>query len=265
MATGDSDERLGELITEAYRDVHLRTPLAAIERSARRRPARRIALAAATAVAAGAVLIGGWLLLPGGGAVTPAPAPGDSAAASAGNPGGKPPRPTSSASTPAGICADFARPELAAAPGLTPADRDALPPLRFDRTLVDGSLSLLLFASERVEVACWVTPGGPTGATVSVNSSNLTIDTVAHPPGQLTNSSSANGSDPAAAYTFGRTPPGVTRVEVEFEGGDRVPADVADGWYLATAVGEPSYRFADITKILAYAPDQTYTRPVRHG
>jgi hypothetical protein len=263
MTIGFSDERLRELIDEAYRDVHLRTPLGDVERSARRRPVRRIVLAAVAGLAAGAVLIGGWLLLPGGGSVTPAP--GESATEGTGNPGGKPARPTSSASTAAGICADYATPELAGAQRLAPADRATLPPLRFERMLVEGKLRLLVYANERVEVACWVTPEGPTGATVSVNSSNLTIDAVAHPPGQLTNSSAAHGLEPAAAYTFGRTPAGVSRVEVEFVGGDRIPADVVDGWYFAGAVGEPSYRFADISRILAYAPDQTYTRPVRHS
>jgi hypothetical protein len=263
MTTGHSDERLRELIIDAYRDVHLPVPLSDIERSTGRRPFRRLAVVAAAGSLAGAVLVSGWLLLPGEDPVTPSP--GASPTPSADASGGKPPRPTSSANTAAGICVDFAAPELAAAERLAPADRNALPPLRFDRTLIEGSLRLLLYANERVEVSCWVTPLGAIGATVDVNTSNLTIDPVQHLPGQLTNSSTAYGQDPAAAYTFGRTPAGVTRVEVEFPDGSRIPAEVVDGWYLATAVGDASYRFADITRILAHAPEQTYTRPIRHG
>lgn len=263
MAARMSDEQLRELIVEAYREEALPMATAQIEQSARRRwhLSRRLALpAVASAIAA--VAVGLWAVLPHGGGPLPGGLPSTSSTATPAAPSGKPPRPTSSAATAAGRCADYAAAELAISNSLPAADRRTLPPLRFNLILVDRQLSLLLYADEQVEVACWLTPQD---ASVTVNSSNLTINKPAHPAGQLSNSASAHALEPAAAYSFGRVPAGTTRVEVYFPDNTAVQAQLADGWYVAWATGQASYRFAEITKIVAYTPNQTYVQAVEHG
>ncbi|HZN18162.1 MAG TPA: hypothetical protein VFB84_08260 [Micromonosporaceae bacterium] len=260
MASQLSDDRLRELVAQAYRETHLAVPLSTIESAARHRPPRHRLLAlAATAAAVVAVAVGASVLLSG--QVDPVPQPGGTPGSSA--PGaGKPPRPTSTATAAAGRCADYALPELRRTESVLPEDRAELPPLRFERTLLASQLSLLLYADERVQVACWLTPES---GTVAVNSSDLTTNRPAHPAGQLSNSASAYGSDPVAAYSFGRVPAGTTRVEIYFPGGGKVQAQLVDGWYLAWATGEAAHRFSDITKVVAYAPNETYVQAVEHG
>ncbi|HET8684580.1 MAG TPA: hypothetical protein VFM54_22325 [Micromonosporaceae bacterium] len=261
MASQLSDDRLRELVVQAYREVRLPVALSTIESAARRRPRHRLLALAATAVAVVAVAVGASTLLPG--QVGPGPQPGGTPTAGPSSPdGGKPPRPTSTATTAAGRCAGYALPELRQTESVLPEDRAELPPLRFQLTLIESRLSLLLYAEERVQVACWLTPES---GTVSVNSSNLTTNRPAHPAGQLSNSASAHGGDPVAAYSFGRVPAGTTRVEVYFPDGSKVPAQLANGWYVAWATGEAAHRFSDITKVVAYTPNETYTQAVEHG
>jgi len=242
-----SDERLRELIADAYQDVHLAVPLRTIERSAAREPRRRLALAAVAVAVIAAVSAGFWVLRPG--ADHALPVPGESATSTP----GKPPRPSSSATTAEGRCADYVQAELGWV---------AAPPLRFNVTLIESQLSLLVYAEGPAEVACWLTPDF---ATVAVNTSNLTTNRPAHQVGQLSNTASAHGRDPLAAYTFGRVPAGTTRVEVYFPDGSKLEAQLKDGWYIASATGEASHRFSEITKVMAYTPTQTYTQAVEHG
>jgi hypothetical protein len=248
-----TDAELREMVREAYRDLDMRTPLARIERSARVRPRRRlVATAAAASVAAVLLAVGMSLGRIGWDGyefvdVPPSPSVGPSAES-------KPPRPTSSATTASGRCVDYTRQEYGGAV--------ALPPLRFDVALSDRAHRLLLFADERTEYACWLTPEG---GTVARNTSNLTTNQPSHPIGQLSNSSSANGAEPFAAYTFGRAPGGTTQVEVHFPYGPPTVATLAGGWYLATATGQAAYSFSDITEIVAYGKTGPTSLPVPHG
>lgn len=246
------DGRLADLIREAHRDTHLAVPLSRITAPRPHRPLRLVVVAAAAVLVCVVLLGTAWLLL-GGQPIGLQPAlPAPSAA-----PTGKPPRPSSSAATALGRCADLAVPELAAA-GMT-----ELPALRFEREVVPGGLRLLVFADEERNVACWL---AAEQHSVDVDQSNLTTDMdPAHPPGRLSNVSASWGSDPAAAYTFGRVPDGTARVEVHFPGGVVREADLARGWYLLTGAGEDSDAFSEITKIVAITSDGRQELPVRHG
>jgi hypothetical protein len=257
MASGLSDERIRELIADAHQDIHLAVPLRTIERSARREPRRRLALVAAAVAVIAAVSAGFWVL--GTGGDNAMPMPGDTASPTPAN--GKPPRPTSSATHPLDRCADYVRAELA---GLDAPEvyKHVPPPLRFELTLIASQLGLLLYADESGQVACWLTPDM---VTVAVNSSDLTTNRPSHPVGRLSNTASAHGRDPLAAYTFGRVPVGTTRVEVYFPDGSKLDAQLFGEWYVLTATGEASHRFAEITKVLAYTPNQVLTLPVEHG
>ncbi|WP_155371571.1 hypothetical protein [Catellatospora vulcania] len=248
------DDRLADLIREAHRDTHLAVPLARVTGA---RPRRRPGplLLATTAVAVGVMVIvlgAAWLLLGGAPLPVEPAAPTESAL-----PPGKPPRPSSSATTAQGRCADYAAGELAGA-GLT-----ELPPLRFEAEPVPGQLRLLLYADDRGSTACWL---GAEQHSVQVGVSDLTTAMrPSFPPGRLSNASSAYGSEPAAAYTFGRAPVGVTRVEVHFPGGVVREAQVDGEWYLLAATGQESYGFAEITKIVAVTPGGRQELPVQHG
>jgi hypothetical protein len=258
-ATRPTDDQLCELIAQAYEDVHLPLPLGAVETAGRRRRRRSLLVAATAGVAA--VAIGTWVTI--GSERSASPLPGDQPSTSASvAPGGKPPRPTSSATTATGRCADYALTELARAETVRDQDRTSLPPLRFNLVVIDGQLNLLLYANDAVEVACWLTADG---AVVNVNSSDLTTNRPVHTAGQLSNSSSAHGQDPFASYTFGRTPPGTRRVDVHFSSGETIHAQIANDWYVAWAAGEPAYRFDEITKIVAYTAEGKHTLPVTHG
>lgn len=246
------DAELAGLIREAHRDTHLAVPLARIT-APRPRHRARLAVVAAAAVLVCVVLFGtAWVLL-GGQPLGLEPALPSASAP----PPGKPPRPSSSATTPLGRCTDLAKPELAAA-GMT-----QLPALRFEHELVPDELRLLIFADEQHNVACWL---GPDRHSVDVDQSNLTTDMdPSHPVGRLSNVSAAWGQDPAAAYAFGRIPEQTNRVEVHFPGGVVREADLARGWYLLIGTGEDSYAFSEITKIVAFTSTGRQELPVLHG
>lgn len=250
--TEPDDERLAELVRAAHRDTHLTVPLARII-GARPRLRPFAVLALAMGVVVGVVLLGSAFLLLAAPPSHEEPAlPRPSASAQ-----GKPPRPTSSATTARGRCADYAVAELAQS-GLT-----ELPPLRFEVEPVPGQLRLLMYADDSGSTACWL---GAEQHSVQVGVSDLTIAMrPSHPPGRLSNASSAFGSEPAAAYTFGRAPEGVTRVEVHFPGGVVREAQVDGEWYLLTGAGQESYDFSEITKIVAVTPDGARELPIQHG
>ncbi|MEU8075575.1 hypothetical protein AB0B31_08990 [Catellatospora citrea] len=246
------DERLADLVRAAHRDTHLAVPLARII-GARPRPRPVAVLALAMGVLVGVVLLGAAFLLLAAPRSPEEPAvPPPSASAH-----GKPPRPTSSATTAQGRCTDYAAGELAQA-GLT-----ELPPLRFEVEPVPGRLRLLMYADDSGSTACWL---GAEHYAVQVGVSDLTtVMRPSHPPGRLSNASSAFGSEPAAAYTFGRVPAGATRVEVHFPGGVVREAQLDGEWYLLTGAGRQSYDFSEITKIVAVTPDGPQELPIQHG
>ncbi|GAA2385881.1 hypothetical protein Cme02nite_72960 [Catellatospora methionotrophica] len=246
------DERLAELVRGAHRDTHLAVPLARII-GARPRPRPLTVLALAAGVLVGVVLLGlGFLLVAAPPSYDEPAVPLPSA-----SPPGKPPRPSSSATTAPGRCADYAAGELATA-GLT-----ALPPLRFEVEPLPGRLRLLIYADDRGSAACWL---GGEQHVVEVGGSNLTTAMrPAYPPGRLSNASSAWGLDPPAAFTFGRVPAGVTRVEVHFPGGVTREAQVDGEWYLLAATGRQAHEFSEITKIVAIGPGGRAELPVEHG
>jgi hypothetical protein len=52
---------------------------------------------------------------------------------------------------------------------------------------------------------------------------------------------------------------------VYFPDGNKIDARLVDGWHIATATGEASHRFSEITKVMAYTPTQVYTQAVEHS
>lgn len=251
------DDRLSALIREAHQDTHLAVPLARITAGrARRRPA--VAVLAAVAALVCVVAIGtAWLLLGGGDPHGLEPGRPSQPAPQGPDALGKPPRPTTAATTPQGKCADYAAPELAA------AQLSVLPPLRFEVELIPGELRLLVYADAAGSTACWL---GREQQSVEVNLSMLTtVMNPTHPPGRLTNVSSAWGRQPPAAYTFGRVPAGTTSVQVHFPGGVTRDARVVGEWYLFAAAGDASGPFSEITEITAVTPAGPRSLPVEHG
>lgn len=241
------DEDLARMIRDAHRTT-LSTPLSTVV-GRRRVPWQRFAMTATAAAviavsAVGAVAVLGTEGDPPAGPVSVLPT-------------GKPPRPSSTASAPHDRCVEDAQTELLEN-GL-----DALPPQRFDKAVVPGELELLMFADDDGDVACWLSPDH---SVINVRSSDLTTAIQPpHPAGELTNSSSAYGQEPVAAYSFGRVPPGTTKVEIMFPDGGPETADLQDGWYLYTATGEAAHRLSEVTSIVATVNGMSDTLPITHG
>lgn len=244
-----NDENLTRMIRDAHQAT-LRVPLSSITGRKRvRRLNFAVAVPAGAAVIA-ALAVGAFGVF--GGAPT-----GTRPDLMATEPTGKPPRPSSAAETAHGRCVDYADNEL--------FDRgmDALPPLRFHTVVVEGQLELLMYADDNGDVACWLTPDF---GVVSVGSSDLTTAVrPLHPAGKLTNSSSAYGRDPIAAYSFGRVPAGTTRVEIKFPDGSAVAAQLKDGWYLYTATASAAERLSEVTAIEATVNGTKQTLSITHG
>jgi hypothetical protein len=250
-----TDERLFDAIRDAYRDVQLAVPLADIQHGARRRwtrvvvPVRsRVVLAAAAAVTV--VAVGVWALVaqrPGGGAQTPGhPAPSASIAGT-----GKPPRPTSSATSAAGRCADYVQAELA-------GSGRATPPLRL--TFTHGETRLLVYVTDTFAVTCWLSED-----LFTVGGSATAVNDLAHPPGQLSYSSEDSGHG-WGGVAFGRVPAGTSQVTISFPTGPAVQATVVGEWYGYLAPpGADSDRLTTATKVTAVTPTGNLTRQVRHG
>lgn len=245
------DERLLEMIRDAYGDVRLPVPIADIRRRARRPwtrlfaavPARpAFAAAAATAV----LVIGVWAMVgPGRGGEESIPlAPPPSSASR----DGKPPRPTSTASTAAGRCADQVRAELGGEP----------PPLRLSLAL--DRTGLLVYATEDAAVTCWLS-----GDQVTVGGSATAVDAGSYPPGRLSYRSEDSGRDWGGG-AFGRAPVGTTRVTISFPSGPDVRATVVGEWfgYLAPP-GQQSNRMAEATRVTAVTPAGEISLQIMHG
>jgi len=251
------DEQLLAAVRDAYRDVHLRVPLADIQRRGRRAPQwiwspSRLQLVFAAAVAVTVLTLGSWLLLGrtgGGGRLPAGPLPSTSEQAQ-----GKPGRPTSSATTDAGRCADYIQAELNA----SQRDGQATPPLRL--ALGDGQTRLLIFADDSVAITCWLS-----GDTFAVQGSQTAVNATAYPAGQLSYSSEDSGHD-WGGVAFGRAPAGTTKVTVSFPSGPDAVATISGEWFAYFAPpGPDNVRLADATKVTAVTPAGDVSRPIQHG
>jgi hypothetical protein len=252
------DEQLLEAVRGAYRDVHLRVPLADIQRRGRRTPRwisspSRTQLVLAAAVATTVLTLGSWLLLgrtDGGGGQMPAgPLPSASERAQE-----KPGRPSSSSTTDAGRCVDYVEAELnSSQPG-----GQAIPPLRL--TLGEGPTRLLIFADDSVAITCWLA-----GDTFAVQGSPTAVNARAYPAGQLSYSSEDSGHD-WGGVAFGRAPAGTTTVTISFPSGPAAVATISGEWFAYFAPpGPDNNRLADATKVTAATPTGDVSRPIQHG
>jgi len=244
------DETLTRMIRNAHQDT-LRIPLSAIVRR-RQRHRRLLAVVVSVGVAVIAAIAVGTISV-----VVDRPPADTQPGVVTVEPTGKPARPSSTAHSAPERCADYAT------NALVEEGMDALPPLRFQTVVVPNQLDLLMYADDSGDVACWLTPSA---GVVSVRTSDLTTAVrPTHPVGALTNSSSAYGQDPVAAYSFGRVPPGTTRVEIDFPDGEAVVAQLKDGWYLYAAAASAAQRLSEVTTIVATVNGVTHTLPVTHG
>jgi hypothetical protein len=261
-SNGNLDEQIFEAIRQAYRDVDLPAQLADIRRG-RRSAAReetimfrrRVVLAAAAAVVV--LTVGPWLLFGrdshGGGFQPGQPAPSATATVP-----GKPPRPSTSATTDAGKCAEIGRAELAEAAAA--AGGQSSPPLRF--TLGEGQTRVLIYANDRAAVTCWIS-GDEVIATGGVAAT--AVNSGLFPPGTLSYSSSDSGQG-WGGIAFGRVPAGTTRVAISFRSGPDAVARISGEWYAYFApAGPDSDRMATATKVTATTPGGVLNQPVEHG
>jgi hypothetical protein len=244
------DESLTRMIRDAHRET-LRTPLSAIVRRRQRRWLSGAMVVSVGAAVIVAVAIGTISVVTGHQSTDPQSGVGAVA------PTGKPARPSSSADSATERCVDYATDEL------FEQGIEALPPLRFQTVVVQNQLDLLMYADDSGDVACWLTP---TSGVVSAHRSDLTTTVrPSHPAGTLTNSSSAYGQEPFAAYSFGRVPPGATQVDITFPDSNAEVAQLKDGWYLYTATAAAAHRLSDVTAIVATVNSVRQTLPVMHG
>jgi hypothetical protein len=259
--TGTNEDLFGEELFDAvrgaYRDVHLRAPLADIQRRGRRAPQwilapGRMRLVFAAAAAVTVVTVCSWLLLgraDGGGSQIPAsPLPSTSEQAQ-----GKPDRPTSSSTTDAGRCTDYVRAELGSQPG-----GRATPPLRL--TLGEGQTRLLIFADDGGAITCWLS-----GDTFAVRGSPTAVNANAYPAGQLSYSSEDSGHD-WGGVAFGRAPAGTTEVTISFPSGPDAVATISGEWFAYFAPpGPDNNRLADATEVTAATPAGAMSQAIQHG
>jgi hypothetical protein len=245
------DDELIQMIADAYREEGLRLPMDALTRRSTPRPLLRLAVAAAAvsvliALAAVAFAFGGPR-----GTVEPAqPSPTPSNTQQS---GGKPPRPTTTATTDAGRCGDIAV-QVTGGP--------TLPPLRFALTGPDPRLRLRLYGEGRTHVACWLNSDR-----VDVNGSSVVVEPTREPFYSM----AAYGIDipggeyatGPAEYAFGQTMPGTTRVEIYFATGNPIMCELGEGWWAVLLVGY--HRLDQSTQIRMYTPAGMISIPVQHG
>ena len=252
------DEQLFEAVRGAYRDVHLRVPLADIQRRGRRTPQwilapGRMRLACAAAAAVTVVIVGSWLLLGQGegrgGQMPASPLPSTSEQTQ-----GKPARPTSSSTTDAGRCTDYVLAELDA----SQHSGQAVPPLRL--TLGEGQTRLLIYADDSIAITCWLS-----GDTFAVQGSPTAVNANAYPAGQLSYSSEDSGHD-WGGVAFGRAPAGTTKVTISFPSGPDAVATISGEWFAYFAPpGPDNNRLADATKVTAATPTGDLSQLIQHG
>jgi hypothetical protein len=222
-----NDERVRELVVDAYRDVRLDVPLAAIEEPDRRRSRRTPALVAAAAAVL-AVTAGVSVLARG---ADPVAVVADGVEESASSP--------PSVSVPAGEC-------------LGPASLPPAEPTSLVHRIDVPEFSLALFADERSLLVCWQAP------LALVKDSSVPA---LYPAGSLSGSSTTlvRGTE-SLGFAFGRTPAGTTAVTVHFADGTSMPAKLDGEWYVAAATGADAGRFNTVVRVVA----QTPSGPVTH-
>jgi len=252
------DEQLFEAVHGAYRDVHMRVPLADIQQRGRRSPQwifapGRMRLALAAAVAVTVVAVGSSLLLGGGeggsGQMPASPLPSTS-----GQTQGKPARPTSSSTTDAGRCADYVLAELDA----SQHGGQVVPPLRL--TLGKGQTRLFIYADDSIAITCWLS-----GDTFAVQGSPTAVNANAYPPGQLSYRSEDSGHN-WGGVAFGRVPADTTKVTISFPSGPDALATISSDWFAYFAPpGPDNDRLADATKVTAATPTGDVSQLIQHG
>jgi hypothetical protein len=249
------DDELVGLIVDAYRSESFTVSLDQIT-SRQRVPARRgryllIGLGTVAGVAVTAVVVIITAVLSGFmafGGVDVEPATSNSPS---GDPGVKPPRPSTSATDDGQRCADIAAQEL------TPI---SLPPQRF---ALDGPepLRVRLYGDGEQLVVCWlnhdrVDIGGPS-VIIDPSSSDYTMQ--AYGVGLF---------DPAyfpgpAEVAFGVASPGSTAVEIRFASGEPVQAELVDGWWAHLGIGPQ--RLDQAIELVMTTPAGQIVEPVLHG
>ena len=139
--------------------------------------------------------------------------------------------------------------ELAAANELRPAERSALPPLRYASDL-DG---VRIYASHRVALACrW-----------SVADSRVDVELFRPPQPEINRLIGADLDHVSVVasghgYAIGGLPPGVVAVEIELSDATIVPATVSGDMFVATWPGSPTR--AVVRRVTAISRNTVYAR-----
>jgi len=249
------DEQLFDAVRDAYRDVWMPVAVADIQRRSRRGgawmlPTMRLRVALAAAAVA-LVIVGTWALVGPGGSGGRS-SPGDPTSSAPTTRVGKPARPTSTASTDAGRCADYLRAELdLSGVGQIPPHR-----LSFDH----DQTRLRVYATDDFAVTCWLS-----GDLFAIGGSPTAVDSGTYPPGQLSYRSEDSGREWGGA-AFGRVPPGTTEVTISFPTGPDVTATMVGEWYGYLAPpGPESHRLATATRVTAATGTGNVNRVIQHG
>ena len=226
-----NDDRVREIVVDAYRDVRMDVPLAVIEEPARRRSRRTPALVAAGAAVL-AVTAGVSLVAGGAGPSVLAGDGGDTATTTT----------TQAATAPANVPIE----ECLGPASLPPAE-----PTGLVSRIAVPELSLELYADERTLLVCWQGP-----AALMKDSSVPDL----HPAGRLSGRSLTlvRGTE-SLGFTFGRAPAGTSAVTVHFADGTSMPARLDGEWYVAAAVGAAADRFNTVVRVVAQTPSGEVT------
>jgi hypothetical protein len=237
-----SEDRLRDLIVDAYEDVHLTVPLSQIRSAAqakRRRTNRQlVAVAAAVAVTAGSLVAVSRLTAPDSGT-----AEADTAVA------GWPPVRTF---------------ETTAADGCEP--EGTFPPFRIEAAVDPANLTVRVYADERLQLTCLTGDAVPPSGTHHYAVAYRSADQL-YPAGQLSNNTSHQVlGEVDVAMSFGRAPAGTTRVEVVFGDGSRMDAQLKGEWYLLVASGKAAgERFSTVRQAVAHTPNGVVTEDIPQG
>lgn len=219
-----NDERVRELVVDAYRGVRLDVPQSVIEQASRHR-IRRAPVLVAVAFSV-LVVTAGVSLVAGGSGPSLVVGDGDDLVST----------------TPSLAVAESCGDPLPVRGGTAPLVRRV--------TLPDVGLEI--HASESIVLICW---HGPLA---------LVKDSAAEPlfpAGQLTaRSTELWYGDESVGFTFGRTPVGTTAVKVHFADGSSIDARVEGEWFAAAAPGSDASKFNEVVRVVA----QTPSGPVTH-
>ncbi|MBB5872525.1 RNA polymerase sigma factor (sigma-70 family) [Allocatelliglobosispora scoriae] len=234
-----------ELSASDYAGDRFQVAESAVRRQARTLTVRRRAMAAAAVVLVLAATVSGLALWRGGGPGQSADRPGPTPEFSF----GKPPRPSTSATTDDGRCREIAM-------QLDPQLME-LPPLRFER--VAGPLRLRLYGGLTATVVCWATD-----ERIDIGGPAMNLDP-ATPDLGLTYASMGQGTGPAAV-AFGQLPPGATRVELSRATGGPLVAELHDGWWIYFVPDATTgIDLAEVTRVTAATPTGDHALTITHG